>query len=277
MPKLLRSVVHAVVAIAAGLSLTSLPAAAQNGQTCVAPRDAGRFVRPLTRVASRLKNGEPITIVAFGSSSTAGAGASSPAMSYPSRLEAELRQRFPKSEITVLNRGINGEEAPEMLLRLDRSVIAEKPDLVLWQVGTNAVLRDSTIDAEAPLIHQGLTRFKEAGIDVVLIDPQFAPKVLAKPEAEHMVAVIATAAKQDAVDLFNRFAVMRFWHDDKQQAFESFLSADLLHMNDWSYGCVAKLLAAEISEAATRAPLTADTARSQTSAVGSRFLGVSPF
>jgi lysophospholipase L1-like esterase len=240
------------------MSLLPLPAAAQNTpQACVAAPDAGRFVKPLARMAQRLRRAEPITIVALGSSSTAGAGASSPALSYPSRLEDELRQRFPRVEIRVLNRGVNGEEAPDMLARLDRGVIDEKPDLVIWQVGTNAVLRDRAIDDQAPLIHQGLMRFKEAGIDVVLIDPQFAPKVLARPAYERMVSLIATAAKQDDVDLFHRFAVMRYWRDGRQLPFESFLSADLLHMNDWSYGCVAKLLAGNIAEAATRGSLTA--------------------
>ena len=32
-----------------------------------------------------------------------------------------------------------------MLARLDSAVIAEKPDLVLWQVGTNSVLRDKAL------------------------------------------------------------------------------------------------------------------------------------
>jgi len=268
--QVLYRVVRAVAVMAAAGMLPSHPAVAQdaaarglaqaqNPAACVAPPAAGRFVRPLAHVAARLNSGEPITIVAFGSSSTAGEGASSPAMSYPSRLEAELRLRFPAARITVLNRGVNGEEASEMLLRLDAGVIAEKPDLVLWQVGTNAVLRDDRIDVEAPLIHQGLARLKDAGADVILIDPQFAPKVLARPEAEaeQMVSLIATAAKQDDVDLFHRFALMRFWHDDQKLAFEQFLSPDLLHMNDWSYGCVARLLSADIAEAATRAPLTA--------------------
>jgi acyl-CoA thioesterase-1 len=272
--------------VGAGLVLMPLPAAAQDaaaGQrpatpqslaACVAPPHFGHFVKPLAHVAARLRSGQPITIVAFGSSSTAGAGASSPAMSYPSRLEAELLKRFPQAQITVLNRGVNGEEASEMLRRIDLSVIAEKPDLVLWQVGTNAVLRDPDVGDEAPLIHQGLMRFKEAGIDIVLIDPQYAPKVLAKPEAEHMVKLIAMTAKQDDVDLFNRFAVMRYWHDDQNLPFESFLSPDLLHMNDWSYACVAKLLAADISEATTRGPLTAG---AHSSAAGRQLVGNSPY
>ena len=62
--------------------------------------------------------------------------------SYPSRLEAELKAQLPGLPITVLNKGIGGEEAPQMVARFDADVIDEKPDLVLWQVGSNSVLRD---------------------------------------------------------------------------------------------------------------------------------------
>ncbi len=238
--------------------LPATPAATQSAQpACVAAPDAGHFVKPLARVARRLERGDAVTIVALGSSSTAGAGASAPALAYPTRLEAELRQRFPGAAITVLNRGVNGEEALEMLARLDRDVIDARPDLVLWQVGTNAVLRDRPIEEQAPLIHAGLIRLKQAGIDVVLIDPQFAPMVLAHPAYERMLTIIATAAKQDDVDLFRRFTAMRYWRYGRQLSFETFLAPDGLHMNDWSYGCLARLLAGDIAEAATRAPLTA--------------------
>ena len=71
-----------------------------------------------------------------------------------------------------------------MLARFDQSVIAESPDLVLWQVGTNALLLDRPLFPAGERIREGLNRLKEAGIDVVLIDPQFAPKVLAKADIE---------------------------------------------------------------------------------------------
>ena len=54
----------------------------------------------------------------------------------------------------MLNRGVDGEEAPQMLARFETDVIEEAPDLVLWQVGTNSVLRDHPV-AEATLIRQG--------------------------------------------------------------------------------------------------------------------------
>jgi len=201
--------------------------------------------------------GHPVTIMALGSSSTAGAGASNPTASYPARLEAELRSRFPRATITVVNRGVNGEEAADMLARFDQAAAEDMPDVVLWQVGTNAVLRDSPIGPVDQLIVEGLARMKALGADVVLIDPQFAPKVLAKPDAEGMVSDIAAASASRGVDLFPRFAVMREWHVAAAIPFETFLSPDLLHMNDWGYGCFAKLLGAAIADAATRPVVSA--------------------
>ncbi len=127
---------------------------------CTAPAEFTRLGHTLTHMARRLASGEPITIVAIGSSSTAGAGASSPAATYPSRLEADLKSRFPGRTIKVLNRGVGGEDAREMLARMDRDVAPERPDLVLWQVGTNAVLSNHALAGEAPLIREGIRRMK---------------------------------------------------------------------------------------------------------------------
>src|SRR5262245_63583758 len=144
--------------------------------------------------------GDPITVVAIGSSSTSGAGASSPATNYPSRLLVELQQHFPKASITVLNRGVGGEEIADMLERFDSAVIAAKPDLVLWQLGTNSVIRGHQLGDHVALIRTGLAKIRAVGADVVLIDPQFAPKVIAKPDAEEMVDLISATAKREDVE-----------------------------------------------------------------------------
>jgi lysophospholipase L1-like esterase len=219
---------------------------------CSAPKELTRLDRPLTHTARLLAAGLPIRIVALGSSSTAGAGASSPDHSYPARLAAELRDRFPDHEITVLNRGVNGEEVQDMLARFETTVIGERPDLVLWQVGTNSVLRDNPLPPASSLIEKGLAQLKAANVDVILIDPQFAPKVIAKGTLSRMLDLLALKAKQYNVNLFQRFALMRDWRERQGITFDTFVSPDQLHMNDWSYDCVAKVLSAAIAEAATR-------------------------
>jgi lysophospholipase L1-like esterase len=234
--------------------LLPVPAPAQT-PGCSGPGD--RLDHPLRRTAQRLAAGQPLTIVAIGSSSTSGAGATSSSASYPSRLEVELKERFPTHTIRVLNRGVGGEEVGDMLARFDKAVFAEAPDLVLWQVGTNTVLRGHNLPSAQSLIHEGLERLKASGADVVLVDPQFAPKVIARPDHEAMVSFISAEAKAQNVGVFHRFSVMRHWRQTQQIPFETFVSADGLHMNDWSYACVAKLLAAAIDEAATRASTVA--------------------
>src|SRR5204863_3036233 len=157
----------------------------------------------------RIAQGLPIKIVAIGSSSTFGSGASSPAASYPSRLEAELKTQLPGLPVTVLNKGIGGEEAAQMVARFDADVIDESPDLVLWQVGSNSVLRDHPTPGE--VIRQGVERLKESGAEVILVNPQYAPKIIAKPGVDQSVDVITATAHDAEVGLFDRFSVMRHW------------------------------------------------------------------
>jgi acyl-CoA thioesterase I len=231
-------------------AVANQPAAA--APACNAPAEFTRFVHPLARTARRLANDTPLVIVAIGSSSTFGAGATSQAASYPSRLAAELKLRFPSHDITVLNRGVNGEETAQMLARFETDVIAAHPDLVLWQVGTNSVMRDHSLQMHAVLLREGIERLKQSRADVILMDMQYVPKVLGKSESQGMEDQLAITAKQENIDLFERFAVMRDWHDVRHIPFETFVAPDGLHMNDWGYACVAKLLADSIAEAATR-------------------------
>jgi len=249
----------AAAALLAGLAV-ALPARADTAPACDAPLDLIRLANPLPHFAKKVTLGEPVTVVAIGSSSTAGAGASSSKASYPNQLVIVLNQHFPKLSITMLNRGVSGEEIPDMLKRFDSAVIAAKPDLVLWQLGTNSVIRDHQLTDHDAMIRTGLAKIRAAGADVVLIDPQFAPKVIAKPEAEQMVALISSTAKKEDVDLFRRFEVMRHWHDVDHIGFETFVSPDGLHMNDWSYACMAKGLGNAIAEAAQRPIMSATVA-----------------
>jgi lysophospholipase L1-like esterase len=224
---------------------------------CVIPPDYARFDRPLPQTQRRLLAGQPIKIVAIGSSSTFGAGASKPYNSYPSRLAAELSREFVDHDIKVINRGVNGDTATDMLARFEQGVIAEKTHLVLWQVGTNSLLRGDPVAPHRSMLHGGIVRLKAIHADVVLIDPQYAPRVLARPNREEMLGLLKQTARVEAVNLFQRFALMRHWHEVEKMPFEAFLSPDELHMNDFSYGCVAQALGGAISEALTRPVLSA--------------------
>jgi len=250
----------AVAALIAGLAWPLSAHAEAPAPACNVPLDLVRMANPLARVAKKIVSNQPIVIVAIGSSSTAGAGASTPAASYPSRLAVELKRHFPKNPIAVINRGVNGEEIGDMVKRFDSAVVAAKPDLVLWQLGTNSIIRDHRLSAHDSAIRDGLKKIRAVGADIVLIDPQFAPKVIAKPDATHMVELIAATAKREDVDLYRRFDTMKRWTEVDRIGFDVFVASDGLHLNDWSYACMAKGLGLAIAEAVQR-PVVSATAK----------------
>jgi lysophospholipase L1-like esterase len=214
---------------------------------CLPPKEGAKSMGSLSHVASKLASGQPVVIVAFGSSSTQGYGATSPEFNYPNRLAAQLRRQYPGANITVLNRGKGGEDAPEMMKRLQSEVIDAKPDLVIWQVGTNAVLRNLDPAETAKLVEEGVARIQVAGADVVLVDPQYSPRVTEHREsANRIIRLLGRVAALRHIGIFPRFEVMRDWHDQQALPIDSFVIADGLHMNEWGYACFAQLLGDDI-------------------------------
>ncbi len=122
--------VLALTLIAASLALMDASAAGarSTGDSVVAEPAAPQIGAP------------KLTIIAFGSSSTQGVGASSPAAAYPNRLQGELQATLAPLAVTVLNRGIGGEDADDMMKRLP-GIITERPDMIVWQTGTNDPIR----------------------------------------------------------------------------------------------------------------------------------------
>jgi lysophospholipase L1-like esterase len=214
---------------------------------CLPPKGGANPVGSLPHVAAKLISGEPVMIIAFGSSSTNGFGATSPDFTYPNRLAAQLHRQYPNAEISVLTRGKGGDDAPEMMKRLQAEVLDMKPDLVIWQVGTNAVLRNLDPAETAGLVEEGVGRIQAAGSDVVLVDPQYSPRVTERAEsANKMVKLLGRVAALRHTGIFPRFEVMRNWHETQALPIDTFVIADGLHMNDWGYACFAQLLGDDI-------------------------------
>jgi lysophospholipase L1-like esterase len=214
---------------------------------CLPPKGEPNSVGSLPHVAGKLAAGEPVVIVAFGSSSTTGWGSTSPEFTYPNRLAAQLHRKYPTADITVINSGHGGDDAPEMMKRLQTAVLDMKPDLVIWQVGTNAVLRNLDPAETEKLVGEGIAQIQAVGADVVLVDPQYSPKVYERAEsASQMVKVLGKVAELRHIGIFPRFQVMRDWHEQQALPIDSFVTADGLHMNDWGYACFAQLLGDDI-------------------------------
>jgi len=209
------------------------------------------FKYELPHFFKALRGDVPARIVAMGSSSTAGRG--DDVVPYPARLEMYLRWEYqarfpPQFRLDILNRGKGGEEAPDELNRFKSDIFDEKPSLVIWQVGTNAVFRKNhKIKDSADAIKNGLRQLAEHDLDVVLLDPQYVTAMLkdeCADDSEQMVSLIAAAADEAKVNSFRRWALMQHWHVYDNVALADMIDPDdqkdQLHQNDWSTMQVSK-------------------------------------
>ncbi len=239
----------AMVGLVAGpMVWAAAPARAADHAPCRCPAELVALGGTLPHAAVDVREHHALRIVALGSSSTYGTGASSEAATYPRRLEAELAELFPGLSLDVVNKGVPGEVAADMMARLDRDVLALHPDLVVWQTGTNDALRDLPVDEFARLTVEGIGRLHDAGIDVVLMEPQYSPKLVQQPHYAEYVDTLRTIGTSVHVPVVRRFAIMKAWEASGQFIDATMLQTDFLHMRDASYACLGWVVARSIAD-----------------------------
>ncbi len=192
-------------------------------------------------VKAAIDANKPVIIVALGSSSTQGWMASNPAHTYPSILQHLLNAGLPTAHIAVINRGIGGQDATEELARLEQDAIAVQPQLVIWQVGANGAIANIDPSVFKRLVTTGVARLHKAGIDVILMDNQRSPRVLAAPEHTLIDHLLAEVAADTNSGLFSRAALMDAWQK-AGRPYQEFVAHDNMHQNDLGYACVAAAL-----------------------------------
>jgi acyl-CoA thioesterase I len=189
---------------------------------------------------------QAMTIVAVGSSSTEGIIRNARNKIYPAALQTSLTKLWPLAEVKVINKGKGGETMHDTIARFESDVIALKPSLVIWQLGVNDVLRYSGIEGRHEEIQAGLKILTDKGIPVVLLDLQYAPRVIKDPDALPMQALIDKAVRtgpKGRVFHFKRFAAMKQLAEKHQVPMAEMTDRDDLHMTDAMHSCVGELLA----------------------------------
>jgi acyl-CoA thioesterase I len=215
--------------------------------SCTPMPDSGKTLR-LGAIAQRFRANMPVRVLAIGSSSTQGVGASSAAHTYPVLLLADLQRRWPKAQFSVVNAGIGGETVAATLERLEKLLSSQKFDLVIWQLGTNDAVKGDDPRKFRELALRGVAAARYAGGDIILLDPQYYPGIRDLPEYEKYIAIIGEVGEHQHVPVFRRYAMMKRLYDKGEANLLALLSPDRFHMNDEGYGCLAQALTAEIGK-----------------------------
>jgi acyl-CoA thioesterase I len=173
---------------------------------CRVPGSKLYTLAKLRAVKTALKDHRAIQVLSVGSTS-GGLGA---AASYPVKLESALEQSLPDVVVDVESRGLSGETSQGAAERLRNMVAEIEPDLVVWQVGSNDALARVDIDAFAASLGDTLDWIKSHGIDVVLVDPQYAASLAGDGYYSDFVHAIQRVAAEKQVPLVMRYEAMRY-------------------------------------------------------------------
>jgi lysophospholipase L1-like esterase len=192
---------------------------------------------PLPRLTAALQARRKVRILALGGSPMSMRAS---AKGQQSQFETILEDTFKGLDLEILNRGVSGETAAVTAERLKLQVATEKPDLVLWQIGTSDAMARIPVQDFTATVEQALRWLKQHKVDVVLVGLQYTLNSANDPYYTEMRTALRKAAEAEGVLLLKRYEAVQAILKARN---EGLVSTDGLQANDIGYRCMAEHLA----------------------------------
>jgi lysophospholipase L1-like esterase len=217
------------------------PAAPAVSAQCAVPGADPSAGGPLPNLASALETGRIVHILAVGSPATVSLGAADSVKAYPAQLEAILESVLKGVDVEITNRSAAGEVAETTAERIKSEVAVAKPDLLLWQLGTNdALARVPPEDFEAT-VRDTVQWLKDNDVDVVLVGLQYTAQFAKDPSYYAILDALRRVAASDHILYVRRNEVMQFI-ETSRSAKEAGV-ADEARLANLGYRCMAEHVA----------------------------------
>jgi len=158
-------------------------------------------------------NPQHLRIAVVGTGSSALAGPDGPPSAYPARLEVALNQRLSGVPVKVVTLLRTRQTAEDLAKGMDKLVVDEKPDLVIWQTGTIDAIRRLDPDLFKAALEDGVERIHRGGADVILMNQQYSPRTESMITLGPYADVMRVVAQHFVIPLFDRLGIMRHWSD----------------------------------------------------------------
>ncbi len=231
--------------------LVAAPSRAEDAHGCAVPAYLLATESALPKVADAIKTRKRLDILVAGSGSSALPGSDGASMSYPSRLEAALREALAGVTVNVRTelrpKKTAAEAAEGFGQMMDKLPPDQKPDLVIWQTGTVDAIRSVDPDDFRAALDTGVEALQKAGSEVLLINLQYNPRMETMLSVGPYNDTIRVVAQQHEVPMFDRFSIMRHWSDAGD--FDLFGSVHGYGMAKRVHDCIGRALSAMVVEA----------------------------
>jgi hypothetical protein len=206
----------------------------------------------LPKTCAKLRSGQPLHILAWGDSVTAGGQASDTAHQYQQRFVTLLKLRFPKASLRLTTAGWGGrnsdsflKEPPGAEFNFERAVIEKRPDLIVMEFVNDAWMTPEVVEAKYSYLKK---RFDEIGAEWIILTPHFvrpdwmnAVSVRVEADPRPYVAGVRQFASKHRVALAD--ASLRWGHLLKEGIpYTTLLSNSINHPDDRGHELFARAL-----------------------------------
>lgn len=226
-----------------GQVLHGLPASAQAAPPlteCDVPNRHTEIDFPLPHVSQAIAD-KKLTVLVLGAGSSQLPGAAGAKMAYPARLQMALAAKLPGVDVQVATDVKPTRTAFEMVKTLRTSLAQTKPQLMIWQTATVDAMQSVDADQFGQVLAKGIKIAREAGSDVVFMNPQYSPRTESMIALATYVEILRWVALQHEVPLFDRFNLMKAWADFG--TFDLYSATKKLDMAERVHNCLGRLLA----------------------------------
>lgn len=198
-------------------------------------------------VAKSKGGAEQATVVCFGDSVTGVYYHTGSRRAYTDMVEIALQRAFPDGDVVAINAGISGHTTADGLARIEKDVLAHKPDLVTVMFGLNDMTRVAIDDYRNNLVTI-IEKCRGAGAEVILCTPNAVRNSEGRPitKLEQYVAVVREVAAAKNAPLVDCYKALEDVKADDAQAWALMMSDDI-HPNMDGH----KFMAAQIASAVT--------------------------
>ena len=195
----------------------------------------------MPNVARALTQHKTIEILAVGSAAMNTIGVESGVKSYRLQLEDMLKVALKGVDVDIINRGTGGEIAQTSSDRIRSEVALTKPDLILWQLGTNDALARVDPDQFTYIVTTTIDWLKANDIDVVLVGLQYTPR-FARDESYFAIKhALDKIAKDKGILYVKRYEAMKFIAQTRAKV--HLMTSDDYHLSDLGTQCQAEHVA----------------------------------
>jgi len=201
----------------------------------------------LNRVSKAVTTQKRLRIAVVGTGSSALAGPDGPPSAYPARLEVALNLRMPTIPAKVITLLRTRQTAEDLAKGMDKLLVDEKPDLVIWQTGTIDAIRRLDPDNFKAALEDGVERIHKGGADVILMNQQYSPRTESMITLGPYADVMRVVAQHYGTPLFDRLTIMRHWSDSG--AFDLYAAGRDNVLAQRVHDCIGRAIATLIIDA----------------------------